>query len=61
VVVIVNEDSAVTRYASWLADTYETQIIRRGETMLPRPEIDVMVVDQQTLTMRGKVSNKESV
>lgn len=57
VVVIAGEDSSVTRYASWLADTYETQIIRRGETISTRPGTDVVVIDQRALTIaRERVS-----
>ena len=50
VVVIASEDSPTTRYASWLADTYETRLVRRGERMSTRLEADVVVVDQRTLT-----------
>lgn len=53
VAVIVGEDSPVTRYASWLADAYETQIARCGETISPRPETEALVVDRRTLTIAG--------
>lgn len=49
VVVIASEDSPITRYAFWLAETYETQMFRRGEPISIRSETDVVVVDQQTL------------
>lgn len=54
VVVIVAEDGPGTRYASWLAGTYETQLIRPAETVSTRPETDVVVVDQRTLTVAGE-------
>lgn len=54
VVVIASEDSSVARYTSWLADTYETQTVRRGETMSTPPETEVVVVDQRKLTMAGE-------
>ncbi len=49
VVVVASEHSPLTRYAFWLADAYDTQIFRHGETMSIRSETDVVVVDQQTL------------
>lgn len=46
VVVIVAGDGQAARYASWLADTYETQVVRRGETMPNRPGTEAVVVDE---------------
>lgn len=49
VVVVASEDSPLTRYAFWLADTYETQVFPNGETISVSSETDVVVVGQQTL------------
>jgi hypothetical protein len=54
VVVIAGETGSITRYVSWLADTYETQTVRRGEAIPFRPGTDVVVVDHRTLTMAGE-------
>jgi hypothetical protein len=58
VVVVASEDSAITRYGYWLAETYETQIFRHGETMSIRSETDVVVVDQQTLNRTKRAPRK---
>lgn len=59
VVVIATEDSSISRYASWLADTYETQAIRLGEAVSPCPETDVLVVDHRTLMMTRQSASGE--
>ena len=59
VVVIAAEDSSISRYASWLADTYETQVIRLGEAVSPCPETDVLVVDRRTLMMTRQSASGE--
>ncbi len=54
VVVIAAGDGQAARYASWLADTYETQVVRRGETMPNRPGTEAVVVDRRTLAIAGE-------
>lgn len=54
VVLIAGENSPITRYASWLADTYETRMIRHGETISPHPGTEALVVGHRTLTMAGE-------
>jgi hypothetical protein len=54
VVVIADETGSITRYVSWLADTYETQTVRRREAIPFRPGTEVVVVDHRTLTMAGE-------
>lgn len=51
VVVTANDDRLLARYASWLADRYEIQVIGRGETLSTRPETEIVVVDSQTLAI----------
>jgi hypothetical protein len=51
VVVTASDDRSITRYASWLADRYEIQVIGREETISTRPETEIVVVDSQTLAI----------